>query len=140
MEALSPPASSHRMIEHDPTPALVAAELSHMEPILHRAEYVGSTREHLAELLHPNFFEIASTGVLSSRDEVLDSMTAFHASTHEPDTVEDLDAVEAAADMWIVRYRLIQSDRITRRSTLWTRRNDQWVAVFHQGTIINDPT
>lgn len=117
------------------SPRAVAAELALYEPILHRPEYQGSTRQQLGELLEESFFEITSTGLLCTRDEVLDTMVRFHLTAHVADGIDNLEAIHVEGDTWMVRYVLLQPGRTTLRATLWRRRGSRWVAAFHQGTL-----
>lgn len=115
--------------------AQVGAEIASYEPILHRDEYHGWSREQLATLLAPEFFEIASTGFRYARDEVLDTITAYHATPQQAGAVDGLEVVEVAPDVWFARYTLRQPGRVTLRATLWRRAGDGWAALFHQGTL-----
>ena len=44
--------------------------------------------------------------------------------------------LEIAPDNYLLTYTLVQDQRVTRRSTIWRRRDGAWRIVYHQGTIV----
>ncbi len=50
---------------------------------------------------------------------------------------KDFDVVKIAQDNYLITYVLIQDeDRVTRRSTIWRKQGDNWVIIYHQGTVV----
>ena len=45
---------------------------------------------------------------------------------------------ELAANVYLLTYTLLQSQRRTRRSSIWSRASGDWKIVFHQGTEVAD--
>jgi hypothetical protein len=120
-------------------PALraVLAELKRREPLFHTPEF-GSTRAAYAELLDADFWEVGASGRRYSREYVLDIL-----GTRAPDVNEDawethdFHVREIAAEHFLITYTLLQGSRITRRTTLWRRTGNRFVALYHQGTLVD---
>ncbi len=115
------------------------AELRDLEPIFHRAP-PGTTRAAFAAMIADTFWEVGASGAIYARDDVLDTLEHRYADPHYvPMAGLDLDdfACRAIGDgIWLVTYRLRQSDRLSRRVTVWRRAGENWVALYHQGTVI----
>jgi hypothetical protein len=41
-------------------------------------------------------------------------------------------------DTYLLTYCLSQGERVSRRSTLWRRRDGHWQILYHQGTLLTD--
>lgn len=114
----------------------VLEALRRREPIFHRPEF-GSTRADFERMTAADFWEIGASGRRYSRAHVLDVL-----EQRAPDPAEhtwktrDFHCRELGADIYLLTYTLEQGKRISRRSTIWRRSGDQWVIVFHQGTLV----
>lgn len=111
-------------------------EVAQLEPVLHRAEYHGSSREQIADVLAEDYLEFASTGIVYTRDEVIESMHQWHSEVHPTDPISDLAVAQIADDLFRSTYTLHQPGRSSLRLTIWRKTNGVWRAVFHQGTVI----
>ncbi len=118
----------------------VPRALASREPIFHRAEH-GRTRADFEAMTAPDYREISASGRWFDRAFVLDTLEARYADpAYDPMAgmrVEGLAVRDLGAGLWQVTYDLWQGERHTRRSTLWRREDDRWVAVFHQGTVVD---
>ncbi|WP_199909874.1 hypothetical protein [Rhodanobacter thiooxydans] len=48
----------------------------------------------------------------------------------------DFHGRELGTDTCLLTCTLEQGERVSRRSTIWRRRADDWVILFHQGTLV----
>ena len=48
----------------------------------------------------------------------------------------DFHCRELGPHTYLLTYTLEQGERVSRRSTIWRRDGDDWVIVFHQGTLV----
>lgn len=129
-------------MEPDPTTAAELAgvldELRRREPIFHRPE-IGTSRADFERMTAPDFWEIGASGQRYSRAHVLDVL-----ERRLPDPAEhtwqtrDFHCRELAPDLYLLTYTLEQGERVSRRSTIWRRHGDEWVIVFHQGTLVGE--
>ncbi|MFC8734210.1 DUF4440 domain-containing protein [Luteimicrobium sp. NPDC057192] len=118
----------------------VVAELRAREVIFHRSP-PGSGRAVLEAIAAPDYWEVGASGAVYARNDVLDVVAARYAAGvghDEPWHVRDFAVQRLSDDTWLATYGLDQGDRITRRATIWTRHGDDWVARYHQGTLVRD--
>ena len=122
-----------------PELAGVLDELRRREPIFHRPEF-GSTRADFERMTAADFREIGASGERYSRTHVLDVL-----EHRTPDPAEhmwktrDFHCRELAPETFLLTYTLEQGDRVSRRSTIWRRSDEEWTIVFHQGTLVALP-
>ena len=120
----------------DPAILDILEELTQREPIFHRPEF-GTTRSDFEKMTESTFWEVGASGRRYSRQFVLDTLEQRYANPPEDKwQTRDFHCLEIAADNYLITYMLIQSARISRRSTLWRRTADGWKIVFHQGTLV----
>lgn len=130
----------HSPVEADPVTAArllpVLETLRKPEPIFHRPEF-GRTRADFEPMIAADFFEIGASGQRYSRAHVLDVL-----EHRVPDPAEHtwktsgFHCRELGSDTYLLTYTLEQGERVSRRSTIWRRDGDDWVIVFHQGTLV----
>ena len=119
-------------------------ELIRREPIFHHPELIwdaSSFDEQIAE----DFNEVGASGRRYSRSEVkqivLGRLKGTHAgSLTDGYRIEGAESRILADDVVQVLYTLCTPSRVTRRSTLYRRRDSTWQAVFHQGTVVEGVT
>jgi hypothetical protein len=115
----------------------VLEALRRREPIFHRPEF-GSTRADFERMAAADFWEIGASGHRYSRAHVLDVL-----EHRAPDPAEhtwktrDFHCRELGRDTYLLTYTLEQGERVSRRSTIWRRHGDEWMIVFHQGTLVS---
>jgi hypothetical protein len=115
----------------------IERELADREPIFHRPQY-GTTRADFEAMTAEDFWEVGASGARYDRQQVL-AVLEQRATNPVDDahwTTEGFHCQEIAADHYLLTYTLRQGARVTRRATLWRRRPDGWVIVYHQGTIV----
>ncbi len=122
----------------DPKLVDVLTELVQRELIFHRPPR-GTTRADLERMTEATFREVGASGRRYSRECVLEVLEKRAAKRVE-DTwqTRDFHLLEIAADNYLLTYTLIQSVRVTRRSTIWRRTAQGWKIVYHQGTVVED--
>ena len=118
--------------------APVLAELVAREPIFHRPE-LGTTRRDFENMVEPDFWEVGASGRRYGRADVLDLLEKRHQTPHDdPWETSDFQCREIAPDDFLLTYTLRQNARVTRRATLWRRRDGAWRIAYHQGTLVLD--
>lgn len=117
----------------------IQAELVAREPIFHRSEF-GTTRQAFAAMTTEDFWEVGASGRRYSREFVLDTVEKRYATPHEDHWMtEDFYCQEIAAGLYLLTYTLKQGLRVSRRTTLWRKQSNNWVVVYHQGTLVAAP-
>lgn len=118
----------------------IQRQLMDREPIFHRPEQHGTTRRDFEAMTAEEFWEVGASGRRYSREFVIDTLVRRYAEPHEDDwRTEDFYCQEIAPDLYLLTYTLHQGPRLTRRTTLWRRERGGWLAVFHQGTLVETP-
>ena len=116
----------------------VLDELTQREPLGWRPEF-GTTRTDFERLLADEFWETGASGRRYDRQAAISILEQFH-SLAQPIVWEtsQFSCQMIASETYLLSYTLQQEDRITRRVTIWRRRNAGWQAVYHQGTLVSD--
>jgi hypothetical protein len=84
-------------------------------------------------------WETGASGVCYGRDFVIDTVVNRYSCGYTDQwRTEDFYCQEIAPDLYLLTYTLHQGRRVTRRTTLWRRSPDRWLAVYHQGTVVAD--
>lgn len=113
-------------------------ELLPLEPIFHTKEF-GLTRTDFEKRMAPDYWEIGASGRLYSREFILD----FLAKNPPVDAASagwrayDHALRQLGTDTYLLTYTLLQSERLTRRATIWRKTSECWCIVYHQGTIVS---
>ena len=95
---------------------------------------VRGSREKIEALLHPDFFELGSSGSVYDRQMIIDMMSE---EVSAGVIMRDFETRKVAKDFVLVTYRSIgHSGEEARRSSLWIKTDGQWRIQFHQGTRI----
>jgi hypothetical protein len=124
----------------DPRHLAVLNELMQREPIFHRPEF-GTERRDFEKMTDPAFWEVGASGRRYSREYVLDNLEKrYENPTEDVWETTGFHCLEIARDNYLVTYTLLQGERVTRRSTIWRRTEQGWKIVYHQGTVVADPT
>jgi hypothetical protein len=116
----------------------VLEQLRQREPIFHRSEF-GTTRADVEHMTEVDFWEVGASGRRYSRQYVLDVLDARQRSPAEDAwETSDFHCRELAENVYLLTYTLLQGQRRSRRSTIWSRTSGAWKIVFHQGTEVAD--
>jgi hypothetical protein len=117
----------------------VLADLRRREPIFHRPAF-GTKRGEVESMVDDDFWEVGASGRRYTRNYILEVLET-RARTPEEDSWEtsDFRCQELATDLYLLTYTLRQGERVTRRTTIWRRSQDDWKIVFHQGTVVEEP-
>ena len=109
-----------------------------LEPIFHRSP-VGSSREVFEAMTDESFFEVGASGRVYKREFIIDEVSRRYASNEVdgPLDVSEFRVTSIAEAVWLATYRLNQEGRVSRRATLWSATPAGWVALFHQGTLVD---
>ena len=116
----------------------VLEELIKREPIFHHPEY-GTTRHDFEHMTDEGFWEVGASGRRYSRAYVIDTLVERHSKPHaDVWEARDFHCAELAQNIYLVTYALVQDgSRVSRRSTIWRRAEDEWKIVYHQGTLVS---
>ena len=119
-------------------------ELIRREPIFHHPELIWDARS-FDEQIAGDFNEVGASGRRYSRSEVKEIVLGRLKGTQTDSLadgyrIEEAESRLLADDVVQVLYTLRTPSRVTRRSTLYRRRDSTWQAVFHQGTVIEGAT
>jgi hypothetical protein len=132
------PATMEPNLVTDPKILDVLNELIRRELIFHRPEF-GSKRADFESMIEATFWEVGASGRRYSREYVLDALEKRHANQAEDAwQTRDFHCLEIAVDNYLLTYTVVQSARVTRRSTIWRRTVQGWKIVYHQGTVVED--
>ena len=118
-----------------PITSELVAYLAEREPIFHGAAW-PRTRAELERLVTGDFWEVGASGAVYTREHVLESVSGSVDQMDDSWRVDDLECRELADGTIAVTYALRQRERLTRRLTIWCRRDGQWRVAYHQGTIV----
>ncbi|KXP13123.1 DUF4440 domain-containing protein [Tsukamurella pulmonis] len=132
------------MIEEEPdrttAPELrgVLEELRRREPVFH-----GPAWRSLADFddaVAPDFWEVGASGRRYSREYVRSVVAERLAAPPDESDWEtsEFQVRAMGASVYLLTYTLAQGARVTRRLTVWRRRENRWSVLFHQGTPVVD--
>jgi hypothetical protein len=122
----------------------VLHELIQREPIFHHPEF-GTTRQDFEDMTDEAFWEVGASGRRYSREHVLTDVTKryenpeYHGIKAPPEDTwetQDFYCQKIATHTYLLTYTLFQGERVTRRSTIWQRSNNNWKILYHQGTVV----
>lgn len=123
-------------------------ELIQREPIFHHPEF-GTTRQDFERMTDEEFVEVGASGRQYSREYILDDVLkryenpeyrGIHAPPEDTWKMEDFQYREIAPNNYLLTYILIQDHRVTRRVSIWQRCNNDWKILYHQGTLVQNPS
>ena len=119
--------------------AEIQVELSSREPIFHRPEF-GTTRADFEAMTAESFWEVGASGRRYSREFVLDTLERRFSAPHSDIwETSDFECLQLGENVYLTTYTLVQDRaRVTRRATIWQKREDGWKILYHQGTIVQN--
>lgn len=100
-------------------------------------------RDHarLAELIADDFVEIGTSGLVFDKDTLLTHLPNEQGITFNADSISCKVLSQTAI---LITYLCIRTERdslsYSRRSSIWTYKNDSWQILYHQGTKCEPPT
>jgi hypothetical protein len=98
--------------------------------------------DEVAALLHPDFFEFGQSGIVWSRQQIIDRLAQERSIEG---SLTDLSVRSLAADLALVTYRAVGRDPAggnewhSLRSSVWKLTDGRWQMIFHQGTPTRTP-
>lgn len=114
-------------------------QLAMREPLFHHPDKCGETKEALLNLTCEEFWEVGASGNVYSREDVIATLLKRYDNPNYIDIWEakDFDVIKITQDNYLITYVLIQDEnRVTRRSTIWQKQDNNWVIIYHQGTVV----
>ena len=117
----------------------VLEELKQREPIFHYPDKYGSTRESIESMIDDEFWEVGASGQIYEREEVIAILLKRYSDSNYKDhwVASDFKCREVANNNYLLTYNLLQDrDRYTRRATIWRKDGNQWLIMYHQGTVV----
>ncbi|MGA8939072.1 MAG: DUF4440 domain-containing protein [Acidobacteriaceae bacterium] len=122
----------------DPALLHILDELIPFEPIFHRPHH-ASTLEDFDRLMAPDYWEVGASGRRYGRAFILQMLAEnppIDAATARW-RISGQALRRLSPDTYLLTYSLRQSDRLTRRSTLWQSTPKGWCILYHQGTVVS---
>lgn len=115
----------------------VLTELISLEPIFHSTD--GPSRSWFDDATAEDFWEVGASGRAYDREEVWAVLAERTLAGVPPDwRSSDFRLRPLGADTYLLTYLMHQGPRVTRRATIWERRDGAWRVVYHQGTVVAD--
>ena len=119
--------------------APLLAELTELEPIFHTRKF-GTTLAQFEQRMTDDYWEVGASGRRYSRAVIVQ-----HLSRSPPQLADESGwrctehALRALGDdTYLLTYCLFQGQRVSRRSSVWRRRNGRWQILYHQGSLVTD--
>ncbi|HLY41961.1 MAG TPA: DUF4440 domain-containing protein [Terracidiphilus sp.] len=119
----------------DPALLGVLEEIRSREPIFHNANF-GATAAAFERSTAPEFWEVGASGRRYSRAFILRNAETFAAVKAERWEQSDHALRQLGPDTYLLTYTLKQTDRLTRRATIWQKTAEGWRILYHQGTVV----
>ena len=100
---------------------------------------VRKSPAELDRLLADDFREIGRSGILYTKQQIIDSIADEPACQR---TLTDFEVVHLAPEVALATYRLTskwpENDTLvySRHSSIWRQERSGWRMVFHQGTLV----
>ncbi|MBW3084424.1 hypothetical protein KEM60_00611 [Austwickia sp. TVS 96-490-7B] len=117
-------------------PTAVRRTLMERERLLH-FPLPETTRDAFEVGVSENYWEVGASG---GRFDLETIWQVCARRAHSEDTplwaTEDEECRVLAPDTYLLTYLLIQGERRTRRVTIWRGAGQDWVAAYHQGTVV----
>jgi hypothetical protein len=119
--------------------APLLAELTELEPIFHTRKF-GTTLAEFEQRMADDYWQVGASGRRYSRAAILEHLARRPAQLADESGWRCSEhALRALGeDTFLVTYCLSQGERVSRRSTLWRRRNGRWQILYHQGSLVSD--
>ena len=119
--------------------APLLAELTELEPIFHTRKF-GTTLAEFEQRMADDYWQVGASGRRYSRAAILEHLARRPAQLADESGWRCSEhALRALGeDTYLVTYCLSQGERVSRRSTLWRRRNGRWQILYHQGSLVSD--
>jgi hypothetical protein len=117
-------------------PLDVLDELSSLEPIFHRQDFLNG-RSALESMLAPDFWEVGASGRIYDREFAIETVLQRGESTETHAwPCRDFRLRQLGPHSYLITYTLEQPARTTRRATIWEKSEEGWRVVYHQGTQV----
>lgn len=125
-------------MNEDPKLRSVLEELRRLEPIFHTSAF-GITLSEFEARMAPDYWEVGASGHRYTREFILNHLEANPPVDAEAAGWKTFEHAvrRLVSDTYLFTYTLHQGQRVTRRSTIWTRGAKDWTIVFHQGTVFS---
>lgn len=137
LDSSPPNSSSSNSPAFDPALIQILSELRKREPVFHTRDF-GASLADFARAMALDYCEIGASGQHYDREFILQRL-----AEHPPVDAEtagwrcsDFRLRRLGSDIYLLTYTLDQAGRVSRRSTLWKRDQDDWQIHFHQGTLV----
>ena len=88
----------------------------------------------LAELIADDFEEVGKSGRRFSKQDIIRDLQqeqAIEFSAHS------FAFVSLGDDCVLVKYQTTMNNQTANRCSIWVKRNDRWVVLYHQGTLVD---
>ncbi|TXS57947.1 nuclear transport factor 2 family protein [Streptomyces sp. t39] len=100
---------------------------------------VRSSPDLLAELLHPDYEEYGTSGLLWTRASIMAALYAQDAPPPRPITTSRMKGVQLAPGIVHLTFDTESGPHRAHRSSIWRLTDGTWLLYFHQGTRFDRP-
>lgn len=117
----------------------ILEELKSREPIFHHPDKFGSAEQDILNQMCDEFWEVGASGNVYTKQDVINTLLERYNDPEYHDIWEakDFESTKIDDNNYLLTYVLIQNKtRVTRRSTIWRKCNNEWKILYHQGTIV----
>lgn len=115
-------------------------ELKIREPIFHHPEKFRKTKQDIANQMYDEFWEVGASGNVYTKQDVIETLLERYNNPDYQDIwdTKDFAVTKIDQDNYLLTYILVQDKtRLTRRSTLWRKKNGDWKILNTCGTIVD---
>ncbi len=110
--------------------------LKQFEPLIYAAN-AGKNTDYFEHLLAPEFWEVGASGRRYSREYVLSELEKRRMNPrNEAWHTDEYHLQSLGGAHYLISYTLHQPTRVTKRASLWRQEDEQWLFVYHQGTVV----
>lgn len=95
---------------------------------------VRSSPDLLADLLHPEYEEYGTSGLLWNRESIMAALNARDAPSPRPITTSRMRGVQLAPGIVHLTFDTESGPHRAHRSSIWRLTGGTWLLYFHQGT------
>jgi hypothetical protein len=132
-------AQEPQLFSGDDMPSIID-QLIRLEPLFHHPE-LGTSYSAFDAQTAGDFWEVGASGQCYSREYVWSVLQKRCAGDDDdPWETSEFKCRQLSLDTYLLTYLLRQDERFTRRATIWQVATRGWQIIYHQGTVIADPS
>ena len=115
----------------------IEKEIKELEELLLKPD-IRKSAPDLSEILADDFIEVGSSGKVFTKKEII---KALQQEANLKLSLTGFKLKELSGDYFLATYKAIKEENgkkfYSLRSSIWMKKNEKYVMIFHQGTKIN---